>query len=42
MNAKHLLISLTGEPTGYIDEQLREQGLKRIMLTVNQFTLVPD
>ncbi len=41
-NAKHLLVSLTGEATGFIDEQLREQGLqRRIMLTVNQFSLVP-
>jgi DNA-binding transcriptional LysR family regulator len=43
VNAKHLLVSLTGESTGFIDEQLREQGLKRrIMLTVNQFTLAPE
>ena len=43
VNAKHLLVSLTGEATGLIDEQLREQGLKRrVMLTVNQFTLVPE
>ncbi|MEM1281910.1 MAG: LysR substrate-binding domain-containing protein, partial [Cyanobacteria bacterium P01_H01_bin.152] len=43
VNADHLLVSLTGEATGFIDEQLREQGLKRrIMLSVNQFTLVPE
>lgn len=43
VNAKHLLVSLTGEATGIIDEHLREQGLKRrILLTVNQFTLVPE
>lgn len=43
VNAKHLLVSLTGESTGFIDEQLRDQGLKRrIMLTVNQFTLVSE
>ncbi|MEM1310894.1 MAG: LysR family transcriptional regulator [Cyanobacteria bacterium P01_D01_bin.115] len=43
VNANHLLVSLTGEATGFIDEQLREQGLKRrIMLSVNQFTLVPE
>jgi len=43
VNAKHLLVSLTGESTGFIDEQLREQGLqRRVMLTVNQFTLAPE
>jgi DNA-binding transcriptional LysR family regulator len=43
VSAKHLLVSLTGEATGFIDEQLRERGLqRRIMLTVNQFSLVPE
>jgi DNA-binding transcriptional LysR family regulator len=41
-NAKHLLVSLTGEATGFIDEQLQGHGLqRRIMLTVNQFNLLP-
>jgi DNA-binding transcriptional LysR family regulator len=43
VNANHLLVSLTGEATGFIDEQLREKGLqRRIVLTVNQFNLVPE
>jgi DNA-binding transcriptional LysR family regulator len=42
-NAKHLLVSLTGEATGFIDRALQQQGLKRrIALTVNQFTPVPQ
>lgn len=43
VNANHLLVSLTGEATGFIDEQLREKGLqRRIVITVNQFNLVPE
>ncbi|NER95571.1 MAG: LysR family transcriptional regulator [Symploca sp. SIO1B1] len=43
IKADHLLVTLTGEATGFIDEQLREMNLKRrIALTVNQFTLVPE
>ena len=43
VQAKHLLVTLTGEPTGYIDLILLEQGLKRrIMLTVNQFAVAPQ
>lgn len=43
MSANHLLVSLTGEATGFIDEQLREKGLqRRIVLTVNQFNLAPE
>lgn len=43
IKADHLLVTLTGEATGLIDEQLREMDLKRrIALTVNQFTLVPE
>jgi DNA-binding transcriptional LysR family regulator len=42
VEAKHLLISLTGEATGFIDHMLQEKGLKRrIALTVNQFALAP-
>lgn len=40
--AKHLLISLTGEANGFVDRALEEKGLKRrIALTVNQFALAP-
>lgn len=40
--AKHLLISLTGEATDFIDELLEEKGLKRrIGLTIIQFALAP-
>ncbi|PZD70481.1 Nodulation protein D 2 [Acaryochloris thomasi RCC1774] len=42
VRADHLLITLTGEATGFIDRILREKGLqRRIMLTVNQFSLAP-
>lgn len=42
MQAKHLLVTLTGESTGLIDPLLQEQGLKRrIALTVNQFAVAP-
>lgn len=43
IKADHLLVTLTGEATGFIDEQLREMDLsRRIALTVNQFMLVPE
>jgi len=42
IKAKHLLVSLTGEPTGTIDPILEERGLKRrIVATVNQFAVAP-
>lgn len=42
VQANHLLVTLTGEPTGFIDSILQEHGLKRrIMLTVNQFVVAP-
>lgn len=38
--AKHLLVTLTGEATGVIDPLLQERGLsRRIGLTVNQFSV---
>lgn len=41
--AKHLLVTLTGEATGLIDPLLQEQGLsRRIGLTVNQFSVAPQ
>jgi DNA-binding transcriptional LysR family regulator len=41
--AKHLLVTLTGEATGVIEPLLQEQGLKRrIGLTVNQFSVAPQ
>ncbi|PZD73239.1 PCP degradation transcriptional activation protein [Acaryochloris thomasi RCC1774] len=43
IKVNHILVTLTGEATGFIDEQLREIDLsRRIALTVNQFTLVPE
>lgn len=41
--AKHLLVTLTGEATGIIDPLLQERGLnRRIGLTVNQFSVAPQ
>ncbi|MBD0268046.1 MAG: hypothetical protein ICV77_07100 [Cyanobacteria bacterium Co-bin8] len=41
--AKHLLVTLTGESTGLLEPLLQERGLKRrIGLTVNQFHVVPQ
>jgi len=41
--AKHLLVTLTGESTGLIDPLLQERGLnRRIGLTVNQFSIAPQ
>ena len=42
LKAKHLLISLSGEPTGFVDLLLESQGLqRRVAMTVNQFSIVP-
>lgn len=42
LSAKHLLISLSGEPTGFVDLLLESQGLqRRVAMTVNQFSVVP-
>lgn len=36
--ARHLLVSFSGEPYGFVDEALRARGrTRRIVLTVNQF-----
>jgi DNA-binding transcriptional LysR family regulator len=41
--AKHLLVTLTGEATGLIEPLLQERGLnRRIGLTVNQFSVAPQ
>lgn len=43
IQAKHLLITLTGEPTGIVDLLLQEKGLqRRIVVTINQFALAPE
>lgn len=43
VQAKHLLVTLTGEATGIIDPLLQELGLnRRIGLTVNQFFVAPQ
>lgn len=40
--AKHLLITPRGDPVGFVDTALAEQGLsRRIALTVNHFSVVP-
>lgn len=40
--ASHVVISLTGDPTGFVDRLLQERGLaRRVALTVNQFSLAP-
>lgn len=40
--AKHLLITLTGEATGFVDRMLSERGLsRRVAMTVNQFLVAP-
>jgi len=42
LSAKHLLVSLSGEPTGFVDLLLESQGLqRRVAMTVNQFSIVP-
>lgn len=41
-NSEHLLVSLSGEATGYTDEVLAQYGLsRRIAMTVNHFSAVP-
>ena len=41
-NARHLLISVTGEPVGFVDRLLARRGLKRrIAMTANQFIVAP-
>ncbi len=41
-NARHLLITLTGEATGFVDRLLKKRGLKRrIAMTANQFLVAP-
>lgn len=43
VQAKHLLVTLSGEPTGFIDGMLQERGLnRRVALTVNQFAIAPQ
>lgn len=40
--ARHLLISVTGEPVGFVDRLLARRGLKRrIAMTANQFLVAP-
>ncbi|MBW4513239.1 MAG: hypothetical protein KME64_43185 [Scytonematopsis contorta HA4267-MV1] len=43
VRANHLLVTLTGEATGFVDRIIQEKGLqRRIVMTVNQFVLVPE
>ncbi len=40
--ARHLLITLTGEATGFVDRLLKKRGLKRrVAMTANQFLVAP-
>lgn len=42
VQAKHLLVSMTGEPTDFVDRLLEEKGLKRrIAIRIAQFGLAP-
>ncbi|WLQ13150.1 LysR family transcriptional regulator [Hahella aquimaris] len=42
LKADHLLVSLTGEATGFVDITLSQQGLsRRVAMTVNHFASVP-
>jgi DNA-binding transcriptional LysR family regulator len=41
-NSDHLLVSLSGEASGYTDEVLAQYGLsRRVAMTVNHFSAVP-
>lgn len=41
-NADHLLVSLSGDIEGLVDQALQQQGLKRrVAMTVNHFSVVP-
>ena len=40
--ADHLMVSLSGDPTSFVDETLQRQGLRRrVAMTVNHFAAVP-
>lgn len=40
--ADHLMVSLSGDPTSFVDETLARQGLRRrVAVTVNHFAAVP-
>jgi DNA-binding transcriptional LysR family regulator len=40
--ARHLLVTITGEPVGFVDRLLRRHGLTRhIAMTANQFLVAP-
>lgn len=42
LSARHLHVSTTGEPSGYVDALLREQGMQRnVAVTVGHFLLAP-
>jgi len=42
LSADHLMVSLSGEAKGNVDDVLAQQGLKRkIAMTVNHFSLIP-
>lgn len=41
--AKHLMVSLSGDATGFVDISLSQKGLKRrVAVTVNHFPAVPE
>ena len=40
--ARHLLVTLTGEATGFVDRLLKKRGLtRRVAMTANQFLVAP-
>ncbi|HLF58484.1 MAG TPA: LysR family transcriptional regulator [Alphaproteobacteria bacterium] len=41
-SARHLLVTLTGEATGFVDRLLKKRGLeRRVAMTANQFLVAP-
>ncbi|WP_165855114.1 LysR family transcriptional regulator [Marinobacter sp. JSM 1782161] len=43
LEARHLLVSLSGDAHGFVDDYLDQQGLaRRIAVTVNHFSVVPQ
>lgn len=43
LNARHVLMTLSGDTSGAVDKALKQQGLKRqVVMTCTQFALLPD
>lgn len=42
-SAPHLLVTLSGDPVGFIDKALKNRGMsRRVALTINQFSSAPE